>query len=200
MMMHVLVKQLDMCPFAQAYPQALIQKTCCFLCDRTRDSKGNKQLVLIAMEHRQQSGQNKARELNDNTILTKIDKIAADFEYHRSCMTRFMNHKKSVSGTLTHSPQFTVSYNGLLEDLLSEITDPLMKHTAALYVTQLRDCYRNLFTERGVANSNTYKSNRLQNRPKFFFGSDIQIIQQRGRPSIVCSSYITVAEMVVTIT
>ena len=76
-------------------------KTCCFLCNKKRDPNGNWQLTLVSTETRQQAIHKKAKYLNDEELLVKIqghrnqaiDMIAADFRYHKSCMDNFMNKK-----------------------------------------------------------------------------------------------------------
>ena len=67
-------------------------KTCFFLCNKKRDPKGNWQPTLVSTETRQQAIYEKAKYLNDEELLVKIqghgnqaiDMIAADFRYHKS--------------------------------------------------------------------------------------------------------------------
>ena len=176
-------------------------KKCCFLCDKERDSKGFKQLVLVSSDDRQHSIHEKAKELNDQLILTKIqgygtttlDMVAEDFRYHRLCMTRFMN-RKFVGDPINTKP--SDPYAEAFHDLLSEISDPLLKNKSAFTIPQLQNQYCEILSKKDIVpNSSRYSHKNLCRRLKAFYGNDIQIIPQRGHASIVCSSQITVSEM-----
>ena len=101
-------------------------KTCCFLCNKKRDPKGNWQLTLVSTETRQQAIYEKAKYLNDEELLVKIqghgnqaiDMIAADFRYHKSCMDNFMNKKLSV--VIKEN-----AYDLAFSELASEISESL---------------------------------------------------------------------------
>ena len=75
-------------------PTAFDARTCCFLCEKAWDTKGDHQLIPVETTKRQLSIQNKAKELEHETILTKIsgygdapmDLIAAGFRYHKIIM------------------------------------------------------------------------------------------------------------------
>ena len=79
--------------------QQLDFKKNCFICEKARDSRGSWNLVVLATTQRQQTMHLKAKSLNDEKMLMKIegygdepvDMIAADFRYHKSCMDRYMN-------------------------------------------------------------------------------------------------------------
>ena len=158
------------------------------------------QLIPIETTKRQLSIQSKAKELEHETILTKIsgyrdapmDLIAAGFCYHKSCMSRFMNRRKSNPRNFSSSSH---AYENAFLDLVAQISQPLINDRKAFYITQLRDLYRNLLGSHGIENPFTYRSTSLQQRLKSHFGSSIQIIPQRGRASIVVSSEITASEM-----
>ena len=45
---------------------------CCFLCDRVWDNRGVRSLVLVATHKRQNTIHEKAKEINDEIVLTKI--------------------------------------------------------------------------------------------------------------------------------
>ena len=70
---------------------------CCFICKKSSDFKGKHILVLVSSYDMQISIHQKAKELDDESILMKIeghgdftvDMIAKDFKYHRLCMNAF---------------------------------------------------------------------------------------------------------------
>ena len=171
-------------------------KTCCFLCDKKRDPKGNWQLTLVSTETRQHAIHEKAKYLNDEELLVKIqghgnqaiDMIAADFRYHKSCMDNFMN--KKLSAVIKEN-----AYDLAFSDMASEISESLIKDQSAFYTTQLLKKYRGYLAKRGVQNVGSYRSDRLQKRLLDHFGTDIQIVAQKGKASFVCSANTTVREM-----
>ena len=176
--------------------QTIDFKTCCFLCNKKRDPKGNWQLTLVSTETRQQAIHEKAKYLNDEELLVKIqghgnqtiDMIAADFRYHKSCMDNFMN--KKLSAVIKEN-----DYDLAFSELASEISESLIKDQSAFYTTQLLTKYRGYLAKQGVQNVGSYRSGRLQKRLLDHFGTDIQIVAQKGKASLVCSANITVREM-----
>ena len=170
-------------------------KTCCFICNKRRDPKGRWQLILVATNSRQQTIYDKARYLNDEEMLIKIqgygqdsiDMIAADFRYHKSCMDNYMNRKVPTVNKNEYDFAFC--------DLVEEISDKLIKQQSVFYTSQLLRKYREYLLKRGVNNVESYRSDRLEKRLLDHFGSDIQIVAQRGKSSLVCSSSITVQQM-----
>lgn len=82
-------------------------KNLCFICEKDRDSKGNRKLVLVSSFSRQNEIWKKAKNLHDVKMLAKIegfgdcciDMIAKDFKYHYICITRYLN--KKVDNTMT---------------------------------------------------------------------------------------------------
>ena len=85
-------------------------KICCFLCEKERDTKGNRTLIIVATKKREDSIHRKAKEKNDKSVLWKImghgdnciDMVAADFRYHRSCMNYFTT-RRPVAVSVTYS-------------------------------------------------------------------------------------------------
>ena len=63
------------------------------------------------------------------------------------------------------------------------------------YVSQLLKKYREYLIERGAEDIESYSRDRLKKRLLNYFGSDIQIVAQRGKSSLVFSSTITVQQM-----
>ena len=86
-------------------------------------------------------------------------------------------------------------YQQALCELVSEIQDALMKDQAVYFITQLRNGYGEILAEKGLDNAFSYRSDRLQRRLLDDFSSSIQIVSQRGKPNLVCSSTFTVSEM-----
>lgn len=115
-------------------------KTCCFLCEKSRNPKDRHILVLLSSFDMQHSIHQKAKELGDESILMKIeghgdstvDMIANDFRYHRLCMTRFLNRKKEEESSSTG----TNPYDSAFEQLCNEISDPLLVHHSAFSLTR----------------------------------------------------------------
>jgi len=178
-------------------------KKCCFICEKERDAKGVWKLILVATEPRQKAIYEQAMKIQDQAILLKIhgignrDMVAADFRYHKSCMDTFMNRRetKCIMPVNQGDP-----YENAFGKLLLEITDTLLKDQSEFYITQLRDKYREMLTEEGVANAESYRTDRLRKRLLDHFGSSIQILPQRGKASLVCSSDIKVSEMCALVT
>lgn len=173
-------------------------KACCFICNKQRDSKGAWQLILVATKQRQNAIHQKAKDLKDEDILVKIqghteesiDMIASDFRYHKSCMNHFINRRPTKTSTSIHCV-----HDDTFSQLVSEITKPLLKERYGFFVTQLRNRYREILKENKAENADLYRTDRFQKRLADHFGSDIQIVPQRGKASLVCSSKITVSEM-----
>ena len=117
-----------------------------------------------------------------------IDMIAADFRYHKSCMDNFMN--KKLSAVIKEN-----AYDLAFSELASEISESLIKDQSAFYTTKLLKKYCGYLAKRGVQNVGSYRSGRLQKRLLDLFGTDIQIVAQKGKASLVCSANITVREI-----
>ena len=89
------------CSYSRRESLGIDYKTNCFICEKQRDSKGTWALVVIATKQRQEAVYLKAKLLDDDKMLMKIqgygdepaDMIAADFRYHKSCMDIYMNRK-----------------------------------------------------------------------------------------------------------
>ena len=86
-------------------------------------------------------------------------------------------------------------YQQALCEFASEIQDVLMKDQAVYFITQLRNRYREILAEKGLDNAFSHRSDRLKKRLLDSFGSPIQIVSQRGKRNLLCSSAITVSEM-----
>ena len=88
-------------PSRKRRSQPVDMKRNCFLCEKQSDSKGVWNTCLVATKERQEMIHRKAKEIQDDVILTKIeghgesclDMVAADFRYHKSCIKAFYNRK-----------------------------------------------------------------------------------------------------------
>ena len=104
-----------------------------------------------------------------------------------------MNRRpKKDANLLNNSDKY---YQQALCEFASEIQDVLMKDQAVYFITQLRNRNREILAEKGLDNAFLHRSDRLQRRLLDYFGSSIQIVSQRGKLNLVCSSAITVSEM-----
>lgn len=104
----------------------------CFLCEKERDSKGDRKLTLIATKERQDKVHKKAKELQDEALLRKIegfgddhiDFVAYDFRYHTRCMNQLLAARgKSDTGSENSSVSV---HEKTFQKLLSEISGELL--------------------------------------------------------------------------
>ena len=104
----------------------------------------------------------------------------------------FMNKPKKDANLLNNSHKY---YQQALCEFSSEIQDVLMKDQAVYFITQQRNRCREILAEEGLDNAFSHRSDRLQRRLFDYFGSSIQIVSQRGKLNLVCSSAFAVSEM-----
>lgn len=106
----------------------------------------------MATLDRQKSIWKKAKELNDTEMLLLIqgdgneciDMVASDFQYHKLCLTQFLNRRVTcISGsgdvipdTFTDSP---ASFQTGINWLISEVDEKLMNDACVFTVSCLRD-------------------------------------------------------------
>ena len=175
-------------------------KAVCFLCERERDSKGDRELTLVTTVNRQNSIHSKAKELRDESVLLKIqghgynclDLIANDFRYHLRCMNNFMNRRCKVSEQTCDSTN-SREHDEVFQLLVSEISSGLFnKHV--YHLGQLTNRFTELLTQQGAANKKPYRSDRLKRRLSKHYESDIQFITLKHRDTFVCQSSLTVKE------
>ena len=85
----------------------------CFICERARSKKGERNLRLIEMQSRQKSIWDKAKALNDEAMLHKIqgfgqdkciDMVAQDFRYHGKCMDWYLYQRVPSKQPITKTP------------------------------------------------------------------------------------------------
>ena len=107
----------------------------------------------------------------------------------RSWMLRNI-HEQKLSAVIKEN-----AYDLAFSELASEISESLIKDQSAFYTTQLLEKYCGYLAKRGVQNEGSYQSDRLQKHLLDHFGTDIQIVAQKGKASLVCSANITVREM-----
>lgn len=102
-------------------------------------------------------------------------------------------HRRNVCAPAA-TTQFDI-YDSAFRTLVSEISNKLINEKAVYYTSQLCHRYRSILEDSGVAPENQYQTKNLNKRLKDQFGSQIQIVFQRGKSSIVCASDVTVGEM-----
>lgn len=172
-------------------------KDLCFLCEKERDSKGDRKLTLVSTKERQQSIHQKAKELNRKDILFKIDGygdqcsdlIANDFRYHLRCMNKFMSERAQVE-TKAHDPSL---HDQVFQHLLSEVSPGLMSDRHVYYVRQLCKRYDEMLKQHGSASERPYRTDRLMKRLLNHFGDKVQFITLYNK-TLVCSSLLTTKE------
>jgi hypothetical protein len=174
-------------------PQSVHYKDECFICGKARSTKGDRCLLLIACPERQNAMWKKANELADEQMLHKIrgfdkctDMVAGDFQYHRHCMTTYLNRRARQSSTET-SP-----YDAALNQLLADIDEPLFKDGSIFFMTTLRDKYRLYLIEQGVDDAQSYRSQSLRARIETEYGDRIMVVPQRGSSSLICSAELSI--------
>ena len=175
--------------------QPIRYKHQCFICCKERDKKGEWKLLLITDLEGHKPIQQKARSLHDEVMLKRlhmfdsgsIDIVAADFRYHRSCMTTYMN--KRITGAKQQAENDP--YNDAFEKLISEIEAALFLENKVFYITTLRNQYRTYLTEHGVSNAMAYKSFCLKRRLLNYYQTGdickVRIVPQKGTSSLICS-------------
>lgn len=77
-------------------------KTNCFVCQKDRDKKGNRKLILIATKEREDSIWAKANELNERRMMGILhgpgtDMVSNNVRYHKLCLEAFMNKRVKAS-------------------------------------------------------------------------------------------------------
>lgn len=183
--------------------QPIRYKHQCFICCKERDKKGEWKLLLITDLEGHKPIQQKARSLHDEVMLKRlhmfdsgsIDIVAADFRYHRSCMTTYMN--KRITGAKQQAENDP--YNDAFEKLISEIEAPLFLENKVFYITTLRNQYRTYLTEHGVSNAMAHKSFCLKRRLLNYYQTGdickVRIVPQKGTSSLICSSSLSIGEL-----
>ena len=135
-----------------------------FICERERSKKGDIQTYLVSEKGRQESIHNKAKALNDEYMLHKIegfgdickDMVASDFRYHNSCLNRYLNQrvpKTSAKCLVTKS-----TYDQAFEKLISEIDKCICEEGHIYYIITLRNRFIKYLIELGEENAETYRN------------------------------------------
>jgi hypothetical protein len=177
-------------------------KAVCFLCERERDTKGDRTLTLVSRVDRQKSIHDKAKGLRDEAVLLKIeghgdyclDLIANDFRYHLRCMNNFMNRRCKASEQTCDSKGVT-EYDKVFQMLVSEISPGLLINKHVYHLGQLTNRFTELISQQGVVSNKPYRTDRFKKRLLKHFQSDIQVITLKGRDTLICASSLTVKEL-----
>ena len=136
-------------------------------CERERSTTGDRNLRFIEMQGRHKRVWGKAKALNDEATLHKIqgfgeevcDMVACDLRYHDKCMDRYLNQRfLSLKGKMTISE---TPYDQAFEKLIAEIDRGLTEENHIYYVTTLRNRYRDYLKELVVEHVERYKNSSL---------------------------------------
>jgi len=186
-------------------------KTECFICERARSRKGDRKLLLVSSNDRQNAVWQAAKELKDSAMLHKIqgfgtqctDMVANDFRYHRECMTWYVARRKP-DNPQGPSATSTDAFDAALRNLVSQIDGPMLQDGSVFFVTTLRKRYRECLAAHGVENASSYRSQALIGRLRKYYTTDqgcrIMVVPQKGTSSLICSSAISIGNLMKQVT
>ncbi|GFS26277.1 hypothetical protein ElyMa_001712700 [Elysia marginata] len=141
-------------------------KKVCFLCERERTTyskKRDRNLILVSTIDRQRSIHEKAKQLQDVSVLTKIqgfgseciDMVANDFryQYRRSCMADFLNRKAQTPCLSSAASSALMSREeSVLESIFKEVGEVVIANRKTLLMSNLyqniKNVYRRLLMEK----------------------------------------------------
>ena len=121
----------------------------CFVCGKSRNKKGQRNLILVSTLDRQKSILSKAKELCDNNMLqflqghgdSCVDMIASGFRYHKLCLDTYLNKKPAEAQNLKPQNLYEVGFNWLvsfINNALSENNNRIFfSHKTSRYVQGL---------------------------------------------------------------
>lgn len=173
-------------------------KTQCVICCKTyHDHK--KPTSLVTTNDRQNSLHRKAKELDDQALLTRIqgfgdqaiDMVAYDVCYHRVCMNRYMSQRSLNRRSLDTSDMNHETFSAFVK----KINDPIFKHSAVFLLTTLRDMYRSMLQDNGIPNWESYRSSSLKNRLQMYFQDRIVFFPQAKGSDVICSSSLPIGDV-----
>lgn len=157
-------------------------------------------LTSVATIERQTSIHNKAKELNDEAVMLKIqehgekclDLIANDFRYHLRCMNRFMAARgKPESDSSTILTEHDLAFM----ELVSEISHGLLNDKHAYSIGHVSKRYNELLSQHDIATKTAYRSDRLMKRLSKHFDDNIQFVSLKGTSRLICASSLSVKEL-----
>ena len=155
---------------------------------------------MVTTKDRQISLRQKARELDDDALLTRIqgygddsvDMIAYDVRYHRSCMNRYMSRR---------GPKFSIStmkdiHEETFKLLVQKISEPLLEGSTVFLLTTLRDIYRTMLKDKSVDNWANYRSSLMKSRLQSHFEDKIVFFPQTKGSDIVCAADVPIGNVI----
>lgn len=173
-------------------------KKVCFVCEKSRDKKGDRKLILVGYEKRQDKIFQKALQLNDSDMLHKIedggkclDMVANDFRYHKGCLDGYMLKRIPNKGGTDDENE--CHYQSAFESVMSEIEEKVLNEHSVYFISQLRDKVRQLLMDKKVDNVCMYTSKKLVKQLENFVGDKVVIVPQVGTSSLLCSSALSLA-------
>lgn len=192
----------------------------CVVCCKLYDKKGKRAKSLVTTDTRQRTFMDKAKELKDYDILSRIqgygddpiDMVANDICYHMCCMNKYMARRTQVPkesamdvsveaetpAIALEDPQHrppSEKFDKSFQELVESIADELFKELSGFLLSTLRDMYRKLLRDLGVPTWNSYRSANLKRRLQLHFGDSIVFFPRRGGSDYVCSSSISIGDV-----
>lgn len=169
-------------------------KQMCLVCGKEY-YRSKKPTLKVATKNREDSIRTKAKLLGREDILLRLeghghDMVANDICYHRECMAKFINEKVSKSGKSNQQ----ALYDKAFDKLIDELEKPLLTESKGYMVRSLRDRFRSILKEDGVANPETFRSSQLKVKLCKYFGMKISIIQESGGSGFICASNIPLGD------
>ena len=168
-------------------------KSQCVICNKVYDRHGKQPKSLVATDTRQRTLLRKAKALNDQALLHRIqgysneaiDMVAYDVCYHIPCMNRYLAQRDKHSSTVDtnvpsddHMEQVQPSDTSSPCDiafrcLIENIHKPLFNDLVGYFLVTLRDMHREELRKAGMEVWDTYKSRYLKNRLQNHYGEMI---------------------------
>ncbi|GFR98062.1 hypothetical protein ElyMa_004491600 [Elysia marginata] len=182
-------------------------KKVCFLCERERTTyskKRDRNLILVSTIDRQRSIHEKAKQLQDVSVLTKvqgfgsecIDMVANDFRYHRSFMADFLNRKAQTPCLSSAASSATMSREeSVLESIFKEVGEVVTANRETLLMSNLYQKYQECLQETTDGEVTPITIKAFKSKIAGHFGSNIEILSQNGKSDMVTSSRVSLQEL-----
>lgn len=169
-----------------------MDKKTCIICNKERDTKGNRKQIYVRTFNRQNEIFQKAKELHDEQILRRIqgvgsscmDMIANDVKYHNLCMLYFLKRSKGV--VRDEVPKF----KDVFLKIVPKLGDQLLSRQQVLTIAQIRNLLHEEANSYNVHWAESYpSSDDISKKLRDHFGDKVLIIARGGKfSSYVCSS------------
>lgn len=175
-------------------------KKVCFVCEKTRNKRDERTLILITTKERQEQVFRKAKFLDDKKMLHKIqgfgdtcmDLIANGFRYHRKCLSPYLLLTPVKDDSSASSLD---KYKCSFDALVSEIEEKILHENTVYFISQLRDKVRKNLVASNVEDAHLYSSKHLVRQLESHFGEKIVVVPQVGTSRLVCSSTLSLSTL-----